>query len=523
MTMKLHSGFAYNQFDGMVKRFEVWALTRPLAAFGYESEVVASRLAQRLVELAFFPYVADCAGREKAGRQTLPGDDEVLTYEGVSIDQRNGRVRIGLLGFCRHLSLFFLHWAHVLLHIFRLTPGFSRKNFDRAGVLIGVGSEAIFNKEAREDRAFVRYCRNGPIKPLNQTHNLIVQASVAGDSEVDTAVTYYRYPFHALLSGVDLGIQGRARLLGRHMTIVVKLLVNCLDNPLLILLARDIAYLPMIRTLDARGKIETVFLSNSVYVSQPLYLRRNAERGFKVHMAWYAQNIFPFVYRSDGLVSHYPAYRHVSVDEHWLWTQYFSDYLANIGVSGLKHVVGPILWYLPESVNPRSSEVIKIAVFDVSPVREEVAVNCGLLRNYWNTDVMEKFINDIVEIAREVNRLVSKQVKILVKVKREYNQGHDRRYISLLELLNRKGIIEIVSHQINLYSFLSECDVSIVIPNSSPALVAAHLKRKTIYYDPTACLKANHETGQLIASTSDLTGLLDATLEAIAYNNRISD
>ena len=261
-------------------------------------------------------------------------------------------------------------------------------------------------------------------------------------------------------------------------------------------------------------------VTNSSHSSQPLWMREPEGRNFRVHMIWYSQNVIPFVFKGDSHPSQFPTYRHLCVDEHWVWTQAFANYLADIGISAKTNVVGPILWYLPDDSSPQAPQLprgdsIKLAVFDVTPVVEEVASRVGYLNNYYNTELAIAFVEGVVEAATRLRQIKNRPVDVLLKCKREFNRGHDPRYLALLDDYAERGSIELISHQINLYSLLGQCDVAIVIPNSSPAPVAAYLGKKAIYFEPAGKLIANHEVGPNILSVSDRDSLLETLVEVI--------
>lgn len=518
MKKFLHSGDAYICLDKLTRRFETWIQARCKPGFGYSGEMLAQRLAQVFVEHNLNPYMAECGKREANGEYPLPNEDARLSYDGLTIDQREGSVNMSVRLFSRSLGHFFMHWFHVLLYLLPLSARSTKQPLTSATLLFGVGKEALFDLEQGNDRRFVNYCKSSPITPLRQAGNLIVQSATRSGADMQTEFIYARHPIHCLLRNTSFGAFVRMKILASHTAIIFGFLAALLRNPLLVLLARDVAYLPMIRALDAHGKIEELLLTNSAHSRQPLWMRNPAGRSFKVHMIWYSQNIFPFVFKGDSEATQFPTYRHLCIDEHWVWTQSFADYLTEIGVGGEKHVTGPILWYLPEtdeSVSGPGGEGIQLAVFDIVPVNEQRSNNIGFLNNYYSPDVVIKFLEDVVNMAEELRRLKGKPVEVLLKCKRGYNFRHHSQYVNRVNELADEGSIKIVPFQTNLYSMIGQCDVSIVMPNSSPALVSAHMNKKAVYYDPTARLVANHEVGPNILSASSPSALLESIVSVV--------
>jgi hypothetical protein len=522
MTASFHSGYAYQAFDRIIRAVEAWLAGRVPAVGGCEAAAVRERLTQRVVEIGLWPFVGICARRLQAGDVPVPPPEQALDCGGITFYPASGCAAISLCLFARSLLEFGIHWLHVLGAILAGGLPFGARDSRPATLVFGIGHESLFTEGS--DARFATYCRAGPIKPMIRARRFIIQCAALGGRVTDPNFVYDRFPLHALIRDAKLGMTGRAALFCAHLAAPLMLLVAVMRRPLLALLARDIAYMAAVKALDRLAMIEAVVITNSTYTSQPLWMRGPVRRHYSVHMVWYSQNTIPFVYARDGLVSDSPNYRHMRFDETWVWTPGYKAYLEKLGLPGLIHVVGPILWYLPESPPPRTSDEIRIAVFDVTPVRDDVALRIGLVDNYYCTQNMVQFIEETILVCRQLERQTGRRVHALLKHKRSYSAPHDPRYIELIERLSAPGAsLELVPFQTNMYSLLADCDLSIVVPYSSPAYVASALGIRAVYFDPTAELAPSFEKASLVDFASGRDELLRIASDAISAATATGD
>jgi polysaccharide biosynthesis PFTS motif protein len=245
------------------------------------------------------------------------------------------------------------------------------------------------------------------------------------------------------------------------------------------------------------------------------------ERRYKTHMAWYSQNSIPFVYREDPIEEPMPHFRHIRVDETWVWTEGFADYLRRIGVKGEVHVIGPILFYLPSAVKINSHSPIRVAVFDVTPFNPEVEKKLGLIDNYYKSDTLIQFMQDILLARGAIENKAGIESSILLKHKRNYHPLHDPHYISFIqESCSSELHFQLVPYETNMFSLLSECNLAVVIPYSSPAYVASYLGIPAIYYDPTRELLPTYEENPLISFASGRDELIHTIREILANKHK---
>lgn len=524
MPPKFHSVHGYIAFDRLVKRVETWAVNSIPAVGNYRSSSVTSRLLQRIVEIGLNPFIQECANRSEKGVDVLTHLDGIMKCGGLVINTSTGITKPASRLYTRSLAEFTRHWLYVLavfvLSVFR----FKKADGGSATLLFGVGSATV--NEESGDTGFVEYCMKGPIEPLARARCIIVESARKLVSTWPEHVKYARSPLIELVKRNPPAFSHFSWFISLHLGMLVSYLFAATRCPIICVLGRDFAYHALVASLNQRGLLDAVIITNSNYAVQPLWMKDLPGRRFMAHMVWYSQNTIPFVYAQDPVKADLPNYRHLRVDVSWVWTEGFADHLGKLGIPGEIRVVGPILWYLRKPFETvRNYDKIRIAVFDVTPVKLEVAVKIGLVYNYYRAENMMKFIEDVHTAGTAIQEQTGKRVKILLKHKRSHNPIHDPQYIALIEkLTGLEQSLDLVPPETDMFSFISSCDLAIVIPYSSPAYVANSVGVPAVYYDPTCELMPTFENApwisfaagreNLIKAVSDILGRVRAILLA---------
>lgn len=500
MPPKFHSARAYVAFDEAIRNVETWVGPRSPRFCEFDGHDVAKRLVQRFVEIGLNEFVLTCVRRLERGLEPLPDAGSSYSCGGLIIDSAGGRVRIRPALLLRSLGVFLGHWSHALLvHLIALlkSPALSR---GRATLVHGVGSAEL--TRGGSDSDFLAFCRAGPIAPLRNARRLIVQ--VVGPMSTSNAETcsYHRVPLLGLVLENPIGTVEFLRFLSSHAQALFDFVFAVARLRAVCVLGRDFAYHATAMRLNRQGLIESIIITNSNYTAQPLWMRPYPWRSYSTHMVWYSQNSIPVVYAFDPIRTQLPNHRHFAFDETWVWTDGYADYIQNLGIGAVIHVVGPIVWYLPEPPSrERRTDEIRIMVFDVTPVRPEVAQRIGLLYNYYSAENVLRFIEDIVSAARRIETKLGRKVCVVLKHKRSHEPTRDPRYIAAIERLvcGQDAMLSLEALEANLYSLTSGSDVVIAIPYSSPVHVATYTGTPAMYYDPTCELLPEYDAAAGVA------------------------
>lgn len=512
MNRQLTTSDCYAAYDRRVQIADSW-IDRNIASFcGYASDAVAWRFRQRCTELALSDFVWKCAEQfERLGQ--LPEETSSIEANGLYFSG-TGNITVSMRLFLLAMVEFAVHWGHALLEILlslRLLPA-GRPT--QVALVFGVGIENLF--AGGDDARFLDFCHRGPVEPLARAERLVVQAVRPLLSSNAARVRYGRFPLFAALRWHGLSPAAWLRTLGSHLFALASFASATTRCRSVIVLGRDAAYHSVAVALNRAGVLQSVVLTNSNYSAQPLWMYALSGRKYRIHMAWYSQNSAPIIYADAPNDTPLPNFRFIRVDDIWVWTEPFRCFLENLGCRGVYHVVGPILWYLPEPAEHHEGAYANIAVFDVTPVDSETERRLGLLRNYYSDANATKFIEDLAAIGRDVTPELYGGVKLRLKHKRDHTSIHSNRYIDAIDTLVAVDDIVLVPSAINLYKLIGSCDVVVAMPFSSPVYVAQAMNKPAIWYDPTGSLvvRENEASGIFFAGNpADLKRLLVKLLQ----------
>lgn len=511
MSQRAHTALCFNALGDLTRRVVIWLETRLPIEDDYPPAAVANRIGQNLVRLLLNPFLRDSMKRLGAGLGYPPTVDPVLRCAGMRIDTASGATTLTAMMWLKSMGEYWLHWSHIMAAMLRSFMGRRNAPVGPATLVIGVGPENI--SVEGHDRRFAGFCREGPVTPLAAAKRLVVQLSVKMSS-TDPRIEYAHFPMLHLLR--DIPRRALAALLVRHIVLAVRFMALTMCYPMLALIGRDIAYHALAGTLNRRGMIENVVITNSNYFQQFLWMTDLPDRRWQLHMVWYSMNHHTMVYREDPVTGIFPSYRYLRADHHWVWTPGQADFLRALDIPGAMHSVGPILWYLPGARTMRDPAVLRVAVFDMLPVNREFERNYGLAYNYYATTTMIAFMRDLVDAVRMVIATHKRPVRLLLKHKRGHSPIHDQEYlIAVEELVRQSGSIDIVPPETNMFDLLAGCDAAVVIPYSSPAYVAAHVRTPALYYDPTESLEPGFEPAPALHFVAGRGALTEALSEVL--------
>ncbi len=496
MSSRFHAAHAYNAFDSAIERAESWLAGRPAKLLDFPESEVRRRIAQRLVEILLAPGINAWASSADAAQPPFAAG--TVRAQGIQLDLATGEVRVSAVAFVSLFGGFFARWLRILIGMLAAL-GRPKGVPAPATVVTGLGAADVWVDGS--DERFVRFCAQGPIRPLADARRLVVEAAPITGRPSSDQVTYSSSALLDTLRSAPISLAARAGLVLSHLMLLPRVLRDIARSSVLVIAAQDCARMPLARSLDRWGMIEAFITTNSMYIGQPLWMRQGPGRRFHTHMVWYSQNTVPVVYAVDGEHSDIPNYRHLCVDEHWVWTEGYARYLRKFDAAAIVHVVGPILWYLSEP-RERTETAVGIAVFDVTPVRDEYAARLGLVKNFYAASNMIAFLADVVQACERLGAERGVPVPIVLKHKRGHSGVHDLRYIEFVDKLVAAGRIAVVPAQTNMYSLVSASAAIIAVPWSSPAYVAAALGVRAIYYDPTSELVPTFEESPLIGFAS---------------------
>jgi polysaccharide biosynthesis PFTS motif protein len=295
-------------------------------------------------------------------------------------------------------------------------------------------------------------------------------------------------------------------------------------NPIACLLWRDFAEHAAVSVMNKNKLIEAVIITNTNWFQQFLWMTDLSERHFETYMALYSLNSSALKFKDDPIAATHPGIRHLRADLIWIWDAFYEKVLNHEGIFSRMEVVSPILWHLPKKTLIRKKdEFQRICIFDVSPMGPDALLNRGMLGNYYSTETMRSYLDDILAAVDEVKLQLGCEIEILLKHKRIPSPQNDDCYFNYVNALcksnNNLGLVE---ENKDLFELIAESDLVVVIPYSSPAYVANYQGIPAIFYDPTNELQPGHEIIPSIIFSAGLVNLKKEIKKIIARSIEFS-
>jgi polysaccharide biosynthesis PFTS motif protein len=184
-----------------------------------------------------------------------------------------------------------------------------------------------------------------------------------------------------------------------------------------------------------------------------------------------------------------------------VWDKYQEQFLKNNIIDDIKiEIVGPISFQAERNLElniPKNS----IAIFDVQPVRTSYYIKLGIDQEYYVPEVVNLFLIDVLESINKV------ELSAVFKRKREIGKLAHSLYTKKLNyLVNNFNFINL-DPSIPAEEIIDKCVATISLPFTSTAIVANHLGKPSIFYDPTRMIQIDDNAAhgiQTINNKEDL-------------------
>lgn len=468
----------YKRFDLLVREVEEWLKTQSVELCGYSAGAVKRRVEQIIARQALDPFMAD-EGASECSRANERGP-----YAGIVFGRDLGHVRITFSERFRCSLLFVVLWLIGLLAAVKAL-GKRKGNSSAATLIFGVPASEL--TAGGSDERFVAYCQNAPIQPLANASRLIVAAQGAVHATHARYAQYGRFPVFMLLADCNLLWREAVRFLGEHLTCLFGYFTSSARCSVIALLWQDVAMHAAARSLNRRGLIENVLLTNTNWLQQFLWMTDLPQRSYQTIMMLYSLNSSPLPFRNEPVSMNHPGIRHLRSDKILVWEKDYTRFLRSDGVYVPTETTPPLIWHLPPNKRYRPPrDKIRICAFDVIPTSKQEQKRRGMLGNYHSIETMTAFLNDIVACADAIRDKLCISCHVVVKHKRAPTEGKDSNYFVVVKsLFCERNDVEFAPFDVNLFNLISESHLVVVVPFSSPAYVASYLNTPAIFYDPT--------------------------------------
>ena len=224
-------------------------------------------------------------------------------------------------------------------------------------------------------------------------------------------------------------------------------------------------------------------------------------------MVWYSTNSKPINFRANqqGLGWDIGAVKN-GLDSHLVWTKYDVNFLKSLGIYNV-YAIGPIL-FQTKIVAERSTNNYIITFFDVTPFAPGNDWIVGTQEDFYSErDALGDF-EAFKKLSADLLKSYVNEVKVRIKPKRTYNPVHSKKYIEQIIKSCREHQIELLSPNENLYKVVSQSDLVIATPWTSPAVLAKEMALNSVFFAIRSTdweLPNEYEGIRVIKSLSELT------------------
>lgn len=336
--------------------------------------------------------------------------------------------------------------------------------------------------------AFLRFCNEGPLKPLSEKRNEYWVEDSVKHQEIGGIQFTVRNPILSCFLNYRLSCKDALIVCFKNMRLFGLGLSLLLRRDKSICLFRDLSFVPVLEKFVEHDEISDIIVTNSSYLDVYLWLAEPMNKAFKTHMVWYSGGLGWYDYQSNEFYMDCVENTLMEIGTHWVWTETQKLWLSERHSSGVKfEVVGPILFYLPREreKNPNS----KIILFDISPMYQEQFIRrYGSEVYYYNQfSTVLRFAEDILDVVKRQG--LTQTHEILYKAKRRVVGHHVDEYFQKLDEFEEKGLIEIIENRCDLWELVDGADMVFVLAPSSPVYLGQHFNIPSYYYDPLSVLR----------------------------------
>ena len=232
---------------------------------------------------------------------------------------------------------------------------------------------------------------------------------------------------------------------------------------------------------------DKIFCNNSDYISRPLWTY-NSNYNSNLFFYFYSTNYLKFNKNKDEY--NLPVgYYSMKWPNYIFWNQSHLNHFSKF-----KNVIKSSIINHPVSLSDTSSDINLdyndhkiISLFNVQPLSYHNYIDHCLsgIDDYYNYDNCIKFYSDIINLIKD------KKVILLIKEKR-FNSDVDDEYIKYINKIKLLPFVKLIHHEFSPYKLINISDLIISIPYTSTALIADHLNKPSIYFDPTNLINSSH-------------------------------
>ena len=255
------------------------------------------------------------------------------------------------------------------------------------------------------------------------------------------------------------------------------------------LLYEESVLLHYVSILNGQDLAKEYLLHFSNWFHKPLWTYETEMKGSDISLYYYSTNIEQFNFggferpHTYGITS-------MKWNRFLVWDEQQKDYLKQFSPTAQYQIVGSIDMEDSDKGIYDFGPDLKIAVFDVMPLRPLAYTSLGwAIAPYYSESLSLQFFSDIKAIFDQDKIICFWKQKRIV----------DQRFISNAFIQKRKRIINgnfvEVDPNISAKRLIQKCDGIISMPFTSTSIIGKELGKPSIYYDPSSLIEKNESHG----------------------------
>jgi polysaccharide biosynthesis PFTS motif protein len=285
---------------------------------------------------------------------------------------------------------------------------------------------------------------------------------------------YFKKSFISYIISNEKTLFRRLRLVFFALVQTAYFTVSSIKTKHLKYILNEIFEIALFLSSTAKGSLNEIIITNNSFFNYPAisFIPKN-KRKFIVVMIHYSENAFDWTKKPSQQDLSWISF--AKADKHKVWTQEYAKYLTDLNIQGEVESCGSIIFRPKIDYSFEQNNVIKIAVFDVTPSLTEDQFGP------YNLSSGLSFLRCINSFYTTNRKIYGDNLELVFKAKRRDIPEHFSEYInSRKELFSLRGVRG-AKWSDNMYEIIASSNFVICMVGTSPALVAKELKIPVVY------------------------------------------
>jgi polysaccharide biosynthesis PFTS motif protein len=252
-----------------------------------------------------------------------------------------------------------------------------------------------------------------------------------------------------------------------------------------------------VRCLKKESLALDYLFHNSGPIYRPLWTYDAERLGSRIIFYFYSTNSEYFSLSRRAASIPY-GWKAMSWPYYLVWDKGHENFIKkSVSMSYSMELVGPI-WFNDSKTIDTLDLKNMIAVFDVQPMRDSFYQVMGQPYEYYIPDVANAFILNIQTLS------LGKNLNIVLKRKRNVGNRLHPSYRKVIENISGQSNFYEIDAEISPWHVIANSRAVVSMPFTSTALIARHLGKPSVYYDPTGLLRKDDPAAHNIPVLSSL-------------------